>query len=157
MILLGGTSGTGKSTLSSLLASKLGIATVLSSDSIRHIMRNFIEREENPILFASTYECGKLVITEGMSEKQASVLGHQSQVNVVYEYLEAVIEDYVARNASIVIEGVHLSVDVMKKLMKKFDEIISFVVAIRRESKHRERFAVRSKYMTLDPKVNKYV
>jgi 2-phosphoglycerate kinase len=45
VILLGGTSGTGKSTLASLLASKLGIATVLSTDSIRHIMRNFIERE----------------------------------------------------------------------------------------------------------------
>jgi hypothetical protein len=34
-------------------------------------MRNFIEREANPILFASTYECGRLVDTEGLSEKKA--------------------------------------------------------------------------------------
>lgn len=44
IILLGGTSGTGKSTLSSLIASRLGISTILSTDSIRHILRNFLPR-----------------------------------------------------------------------------------------------------------------
>ena len=62
IILLGGSSGTGKSTLASLIASRLGISTVLSTDSIRHIMRNFVSREENPILFCSTYETAKFVI-----------------------------------------------------------------------------------------------
>ncbi len=61
IVLLAGASGTGKSTLASLLGSRLGIPTVLSTDSIRHIMRNFISREECPILFASTYETGKEV------------------------------------------------------------------------------------------------
>jgi len=42
IVLLAGASGTGKSTLASLLGSRLGISTVLSSDTIRHIMRNFI-------------------------------------------------------------------------------------------------------------------
>lgn len=62
LILLGGSSGTGKSTLASLIASRLGISTVLSTDTIRHIMRNFVSREENPILFCSTYEAGKYVL-----------------------------------------------------------------------------------------------
>jgi 2-phosphoglycerate kinase len=61
MILLAGTSGTGKSTLASLLGSRLGISTVLSTDTIRHIMRNFVAKEEDPILFASTYETHMLV------------------------------------------------------------------------------------------------
>jgi 2-phosphoglycerate kinase len=56
IILLAGTSGTGKSTLASLLGSRMGISTVLSTDTIRHIMRNFVSKEEDPILFASTYE-----------------------------------------------------------------------------------------------------
>lgn len=42
IILLAGTSGTGKSTLASLLGARFGIQNVLSTDSIRHIMRNFI-------------------------------------------------------------------------------------------------------------------
>lgn len=61
IIMLAGTSGTGKSTLASLLGSRLGISTVLSTDTIRHIMRNFKSKEENPILFASTYETAGLV------------------------------------------------------------------------------------------------
>ena len=56
--MLGGPSGTGKSTLASLLASRLGISSVLSTDSVRHIMRNFMLKEENEVLFASTYEAG---------------------------------------------------------------------------------------------------
>lgn len=51
--------GTGKSSIASLLGSKLGISTVLSTDSIRHIMRNFLEKEDYPVLFASTYETHK--------------------------------------------------------------------------------------------------
>ena len=61
IVLLAGTSGTGKSTLASLLGSKLGIATVLSTDTVRHILRNFVSKEESPILFASTYETGNYV------------------------------------------------------------------------------------------------
>ncbi len=38
-VLLCGTSGTGKSTLAALLAARLGISTVVSTDSIRHMMR----------------------------------------------------------------------------------------------------------------------
>jgi len=58
IVLLAGTSGTGKSTLASLLGTRLGIPTVLSTDSIRHIMRNYLAESENPILFCSTYEAG---------------------------------------------------------------------------------------------------
>ena len=42
-------------------------------------------------------------------------------------------------------------------LMKKHPSIIPFMVYIGNESKHMERFAVRAKYMTLDPTKNKYV
>ena len=61
LILLAGTSGTGKSTLSSLLGSRLGISTVISTDTIRPVMRNFVAKEDDPIIFASTYECASFV------------------------------------------------------------------------------------------------
>lgn len=59
VILLGGTSGCGKSTLASLLASRLGVTTVLSTDNVRHIMRNYVDAKANPVLFASTYNAGE--------------------------------------------------------------------------------------------------
>ena len=61
LVLLAGTSGTGKSTLSSLLGSRLGISTVISTDTIRHVMRNFVAKEDDPIIFASTYETHQFV------------------------------------------------------------------------------------------------
>lgn len=42
-------------------------------------------------------------------------------------------------------------------LMKKHPSIVPFMVYISNEGKHLERFAVRAKYMTLDPAKNKYV
>lgn len=41
--------------------------------------------------------------------------------------------------------------------MKKHPSIIPFMIYITNEDKHLERFAVRAKYMTLDPAKNKYV
>lgn len=56
IIMLAGTSGTGKSTLASLLAAKMGVTTVVSTDSIRHMLRSFTSEEQDPILWASTYQ-----------------------------------------------------------------------------------------------------
>lgn len=61
IILLGGTSGTGKSTLSALIAEQFNIKNVISTDHIRHIMRNFTSKEDSPVLFASTYDAWKYV------------------------------------------------------------------------------------------------
>lgn len=42
-------------------------------------------------------------------------------------------------------------------LMKKHPSVVPFMIYIANEDKHVERFAVRAKYMTLDPARNKYV
>jgi 2-phosphoglycerate kinase len=39
IVCLCGTAGTGKSTLASLLGQRLGVATIVSTDSIRHMLR----------------------------------------------------------------------------------------------------------------------
>lgn len=61
IILLCGAPGTGKSTIASLLASRMSVNHILSTDSIRHAMRTFYPKEKYPILYKSTYECGDVV------------------------------------------------------------------------------------------------
>lgn len=156
IVLLGGASGTGKSTLSSLLASRLGISSLLSTDSIRHILRNILNKDENQVLFCSTYEAGNFIDSTSLSHKEACIKGYLEQCNKVYEYLDNLIESYHRCGISIVIEGVHLHVGIMKRLMMKYNSCIPFTIMIKNKQKHMERFAVRSKYMTLDPKLNKY-
>ncbi|KAH0788340.1 P-loop NTPase domain-containing protein LPA1 2-like [Histomonas meleagridis] len=64
IVLLSGAPGTGKSTIASLLASRLPCNYILSTDSVRHAMRSFYSQEEYPILYKSTYECGDLIDPE---------------------------------------------------------------------------------------------
>ncbi len=68
-----------------------------------------------------------------------------------------VIDELVEQNENAVVEGVHLTVDFLMIVMKKYPFCIPFVVFIKNKEKHKERFAVRSKQMTLDPRYNKYV
>ena len=41
--------------------------------------------------------------------------------------------------------------------MKKYSSCIPFFLYIKNEEKHKERFAVRTKHMTIDPRYNKYI
>ncbi|KAK8596497.1 hypothetical protein V6N12_064983 [Hibiscus sabdariffa] len=203
-VLLCGTSGCGKSTLSALLGGRLGITTVISTDSIRHMMRSFADEKENPLLWASTYHAGECLDpvavaeakakkqakklagiaqslpkdevadgssaskgtqpmesgstnTELISSKQMAVEGFKAQSEMVIDSLDRLITAWEERKESVVVEGVHLSLNFVMGLMKKHPSIIPFMIYITNEEKHLERFAVRAKYMTLDPAKNKYV
>lgn len=95
IIMLGGTSGTGKSTVASILATRFGIPTCLSTDSVRHIMRNFLSLEQNPVLFASTYQAYKQIAfdpSQNMSEQSKIIKGYKSQCTLVQQNLEQIIE-----------------------------------------------------------------
>ncbi|XP_076957608.1 P-loop NTPase domain-containing protein LPA1 homolog 2-like [Bidens hawaiensis] len=199
-VLLCGTSGCGKSTLSALLASRLGITTVVSTDSIRHMMRSFVDEKQNPLLWSSTYHAGEHLDLMAVSEakakrkekkngsvspqsqfknapfdastvppneglttvdlinpKQMAIEGFKAQSEMVIDSLDRLITAWEERKELVVVEGVHLSLNFVMGLMKKHPSIIPFMIYITSEDKHMERFAVRAKYMTLDPAKNKYV
>ncbi|CAA2990042.1 Hypothetical predicted protein [Olea europaea subsp. europaea] len=201
-VLLCGTSGCGKSTLSALLGSRLGITTVISTDSIRHMMRSFVDEKQNPLLWSSTYHAGEYLdpvavaeakakrkakklagfshslakedaligstvrkpasdgssmTSDFISPKQMAIEGFKAQSEMVIDSLDRLITAWEKRKESVVVEGVHLSLNFVMGLMKKHPSIIPFMIYISNEEKHLERFAVRAKYMTLDPSKNKYV
>ena len=68
-----------------------------------------------------------------------------------------VIQGFYERNESLVVEGVHLTVSFLKQMMTKYPTCIPFVLYIKDKKKHGERFAVRAKHMTIDPRYNKYI
>lgn len=92
-----------------------------------------------------------------LTEKEIALNGFHTQCDYVHPHLMKVIDEVISQNENIVIEGVHLTVNFLMTVMKKYPFCIPFVVIIKNKEKHKERFAVRSKHMTLDPKYNKYV
>eukprot|EP00898_Chlorokybus_atmophyticus_P000243 jgi/Chlat1/1219/Chrsp115S01680 len=127
-VLLCGTSGCGKSTLASLLASRLGITTVVSTDSVRHMLRSFTPKSENPLLWASTYHAGEVwqsapgvdgSVAASLTDKQRIVKGYKAQSEMVMDSLERLIGACEKRRESLVIEGVHLSLNFVVNLMRR--------------------------------------
>ncbi|KAJ4890536.1 P-loop NTPase domain-containing protein LPA1-like protein 2 [Raphanus sativus] len=164
-VLLCGTSGCGKSTLSALLGSRLGITTVVSTDSIRHMMRSFADEKQNPLLWASTYHAGEYLdpvavaeskakrkakklkgsrgvnsntqkmdagsnssTTELLSDKQMAIEGYKAQSEMVIDSLDRLITTWEKRRESVVVEGVHLSLNFVMGLMKKHPSIVPFML-----------------------------
>ncbi|KAI9918321.1 hypothetical protein PsorP6_011729 [Peronosclerospora sorghi] len=170
-VLLGGTSGTGKSTLASLLAARLRLTTVLPTDSVRHILRSFTSKEENPCAFVSTYQAGDALpadmvaaiqgdredVSSARLHKKMILKGYKMQSDLVLEKLDSVLSMFEERKQSLVVEGVHLNTDDLLTLVEKHPTCVPFVIYISNENRHRERFAVRARHMTIDPQENKYI
>jgi|LauGreDrversion4_2_1035121.scaffolds.fasta_scaffold720222_1 2-phosphoglycerate kinase len=92
-----------------------------------------------------------------MTENKKIIKGYLTQANLVNRELTNVIDKLIQRRESVVVEGVHLTSEFIKTLMMKNKFVLPFIVYISKAEKHKERFAVRSKLMTLDAKYNKYV
>ncbi|KAJ7556299.1 hypothetical protein O6H91_05G077800 [Diphasiastrum complanatum] len=92
-----------------------------------------------------------------VSPKTMAIQGFKAQSEIVIDSLDRLITSWEQKCESVVVEGVHLSLNFVMGLMRKHPSIIPFMIYIANEEKHLERFAVRAKYMTLDPAKNKYV
>uniref|UniRef100_A0A453FVZ5 Uncharacterized protein n=1 Tax=Aegilops tauschii subsp. strangulata TaxID=200361 RepID=A0A453FVZ5_AEGTS len=95
--------------------------------------------------------------TELIGNKQMAIEGFKAQSEMVIDSLDRLITSWEEQKRSVIVEGVHLSLNFVMGLMKKHPSIIPFMVYIANEEKHMERFAVRAKYMTLDPAKNRYI
>ncbi|KAG2633683.1 P-loop NTPase domain-containing protein LPA1 homolog isoform X2 [Panicum virgatum] len=94
---------------------------------------------------------------KSIGKKQMAIEGYKAQSEMVIDSLDRLITAWEDRKESVIVEGVHLSLNFVMGLMRKHPSIIPFMIYISNEGKHTERFAVRAKYMTLDPAKNKYV
>lgn len=98
-MVLSGAPGIGKSTVATRLAVRLGITRIVTTDTIREVLRTVIPAAVLPELHGSTYE----VAGEGPHPGE----GFQRQARVVGNAVMAVIRRLLAERRSAIIEGVH--------------------------------------------------
>lgn len=113
IVLLGGVSGTGKSFLAAEIAYRLGITRIISTDSIREVMRAMVSPALLPTLHASTFNAWEALIPpdEHVPEHPSTPLllsGFREQVQQVSVGLDAVVRRSIEENMSLMLEGVHL-------------------------------------------------
>jgi 2-phosphoglycerate kinase len=143
LLLVGGATGTGKSTIATEAAHRLGITRVTSTDFIRQTMRTFFSREFMPSVHYSSFEA-RLALTRAEEEESgdAAILGFLDQTRNVLVGVNAALERAATERWSTVLEGVHL-VPGMVGTMYPGTSVVQCVVAIEDENLHRSHFWVR--------------
>lgn len=108
ILLLGGTSGVGKSSLALEVARRLGIGRVLSTDSIRDVMRMMLSEELVPTLHVSSFEAHTRLVSKGEPGANRIVEGFLDQSRTVSVGVRAVIERAIVEGTSTLLDGVSL-------------------------------------------------
>jgi 2-phosphoglycerate kinase len=112
IILIGGTTGSGKSTVSSELAYRLDISRHQSTDMVREIIRSYLSPQMVPTLEYSSFEAWRGLPGAGAGDgpviENPVVAGFLDQFSAMKLALEAAIERALLERHHLILEGVHV-------------------------------------------------
>lgn len=144
IILIGGTTGVGKSTIATEIAHRLGITRIANTDSIREVMRAFFSKELMPTLHCSSYDAWQSLRVPLPSSAHPVVIGFREQALAVAVGVEAVIERAVREGTNMVLEGVHIVPGFIKAEYFKDAFVILMVITVEDPEVHRSHFYIRA-------------
>jgi 2-phosphoglycerate kinase len=112
IILVGGATGSGKSTISSELAYRLDIACHQSTDMMREIIRSYLSPQMLPTLKYSSFEAWRglpgSIDETGSGIENPVITGFLSQFAAMKLALEATIGRAIEERHHLILEGVHV-------------------------------------------------
>jgi 2-phosphoglycerate kinase len=145
VILIGGATGVGKSTIATQIAARLGIVRVIPSDSVREVMRGLFSRELMPTLYTSSFDADSALREPPSRALDRIIVGFREQTAAVAVGLRALIERSAVEGTSMIIEGAHVVPGFLD--IEQFAErvlAVPVIVAVEDEELHRSHFAARS-------------
>ena len=98
LLVITGTSGVGKTTITSKIAASLGIGKVASTDTIREVLRTQQSRKDSPALHRSSFE----------PAGRGAVSDWKETISAISMELTAVIKRSYMKGDDLLVEGVHL-------------------------------------------------
>ena len=139
VILIGGATGTGKSTVATEVAYTLGITRLTSTDSIRQTLRAFFSYEFMPTIHHSSFAAGEAV----PEADDPLVSGFLEQSRTVLVGVQASIDRALQEGWSIIFEGVHLVPGLLPTEAERA-VVCPFVLSIEDETEHASHFFSRN-------------
>ena len=145
IILIGGSTGVGKSTIATILSNRLNITRVASTDAIREVMRASVSSEKLiGSLKGSSYNAYKN-LTFPPSETEPVILGFREQVLAVNVGIEAIIERNILEKSDIIIEGAHVVPGYLNLNQYSSRAIVQqIVISVPDKEVHKEHFTKRT-------------
>ena len=143
IILIGGTTGVGKSTIATEVAHRLGITRIVSTDSIREVMRGIFTRELMPAIYESAFNAWRGLRVPVPHGANPVIVGFREQTAVVTTGVKALIDRSVLEGDSLVLEGVHLVPGYLEPRQFKDARVVQLVIGVEDEDAHRSHFYIR--------------
>ena len=152
VLLVGGATGCGKSTISSELAHRLDIVRTQSTDMLREVMRLMIPPRLLPVLHTSTFNAWEALPTQeenAPSFETHLIEGYLTQSEHVGVGIDGVMKRAERERVSLILEGVHIYPGLQKRLASEFSGIVvPFVLAVMKRNQLKERLQGRGQRIT---------
>ena len=142
LLLIGGTIGSGKSTIATDISHRLDIVRTQSTDMLREVMRMLIPETLLPVLHTSSFKAWKkLPFVDDETPRDLLITeGYQSQAELLAGPCEAVLNRALGERVSMILEGVHVRPTLLERIPKDTDAIvISVMLAVLKPKELRRR------------------
>lgn len=156
IILIGGASGVGTSSMAFELANRLRLKNLISTDMIREVMRKIVSKELSPVIHKSSFDAYESIRTPSI-RIDSVIEGYISHVDVVNVGIEAIIERSVKEGISTIIEGVHIVPGFIKEELIEDNNIIMFTLTVDDEEAHKQRFYSRCRQPWVKRSLERYM
>jgi len=153
ILLVGGTTGVGKSTTSSEIAHRLNIVRTQSTDMLREVMRLMLPERLLPALHVSSFDAWRTLPSrndKAVSFDTHFIEGYLTQAREVAVGIEGVIHRAEREQISLILEGVHVYPTLQQRLMQQTNAIvIPFLLAVLKRKQLREHLKGRGQHSKL--------
>jgi 2-phosphoglycerate kinase len=139
MIMIGGATGVGKSTVAAEVAHRLGITRIICTDIIRSVMRGMISPGLLPAIHSSSYSVADTLSVPLPEHSKPILIGFTEQVSKIAVGIDAVVDRAAEEKVSTVVEGVHVIPKSMPERQEKVHEIV-IIISARDYETHKARF-----------------
>jgi 2-phosphoglycerate kinase len=131
ILLIGGTTGSGKSTVATELAHRLGIVRTQSTDMLREVMRMLIPERLLPVLHRSSFDAWRAFPARSSGTEDPDELlaaGYQRQAELLAVPCEAVIGRAIRERVSLILEGVHIHPELPERIEHISDAVVVHIM-----------------------------
>lgn len=143
IILMGGATGVGKSTVATTLAARFGITRQVSTDVIREVMRSLFARELMPALYNSSFNAFEALRIPLPRTTDKVIVGFLEQAAMVWVGIRALIARAILERTNFIIEGAHVVPGIVDPQFFKDAFVIQMVLAVDEPGQHRSHFEIR--------------
>jgi 2-phosphoglycerate kinase len=143
VLLIGGTTGCGKSTIATEVAHRLSIIRTQSTDMLREVMRMMVPIRLLPELHTSSFNAWRKIPGSADSKEppeEQMIHGFVHQAELVSVPCEAVIQRALNEQVSLILEGVHVTPALVNRFRNESSAVIvPIMLAVLKQEKLRHQ------------------